>query len=97
MAPDKVPRRVFLCCDPEWPGPDVALFRQVFDAAMADGWIPAPGDMEASEQVSPVLPDTEPEEDGRLFCGAELGGGLHDRREHTWIAAVRLTGTESRV
>jgi hypothetical protein len=34
------PRRVFLCCDPGWPGPEVDLFRQVFDAAVSAGWKP---------------------------------------------------------
>ena len=36
--PESRPRRVFLCCDPGWPGPEVELFRAVFDAAVAAGW-----------------------------------------------------------
>lgn len=86
LVPDKVPRRVFLCCDPEWPGPDVALFQELFDAAVADGWSQGPKDLESS---------TDAPETGRLFCGAVLGGGLHDRREHTWVATVRLTDVEN--
>jgi len=96
LVPDKAPRRVFLCCDPEWPGPDVALFRQLFDAALADGWNPATGDQEVGGETPEPEPEPEPESEpeagGRRFCGAVLGGGLHDRREHTWIAMVRLTG-----
>jgi hypothetical protein len=37
----RVPRRVFMCCDPGWPASDVALFQEVFDKAVADGWMPA--------------------------------------------------------
>ena len=93
LVPAKVPRRVFLCCDPEWPGPDVALFRQLFDAAVANGWSPELGDLEDTPEAAPRPPTAaEPEEAGRLFCGAVLGGGLHDRPEHTWFATVRLTG-----
>lgn len=86
LVPDRVPRRVFLCCDSEWPGPDVALFRQLFAAAVSDGWSPVAGDLADGGEA-------EPEEAGRMFCGAVLGGGLHDRSEHTWLATVRLTGT----
>lgn len=38
----ETPRRVFLCCDPGWPGREVTLFRRVFDAAVAAGWRPSP-------------------------------------------------------
>jgi hypothetical protein len=40
------PRRVFLCCDPGWPEPEVNLFRRVFDAAVAAGWKPTEEDAE---------------------------------------------------
>ncbi len=95
LVPERVPRRVFLCCDPEWPGPDVALFRQLFDAALADGWTPAAGDLEDAAEVSPSEPEVTALVEQRLFCGAELGGGLRDRREHTWFAVVRLTGSDN--
>jgi hypothetical protein len=42
------PRRVFLCCDPGWPGPEVDLFRAVFDAAISAGWKPREDDLESS-------------------------------------------------
>jgi hypothetical protein len=64
------PRRVFLCCDPGWPEPEVNLFRRVFDAAVAAGWktteedaeSPAPGhirpevaaETEAEKTTEPV-------------------------------------------
>ena len=48
------PRRVFLCCDPGWPEKDVALFQKVFDAAVAAGWEPAPGETE--EGRPPIRP-----------------------------------------
>jgi len=38
------PRRVFLCCDPGWPEPEVNLFRRVFDAAVTAGWKPTEED-----------------------------------------------------
>lgn len=103
LVPERSPRRVFLCCDPEWPGADVALFRQLFAAAVAAGWAPAPSELEEAGEIRPVVPrpapqpDPEPEEGGRLFCGVELGGGLHDRRQHTWIAVARLTGGDEPV
>jgi hypothetical protein len=40
------PRRVFLCCDTGWPETDVRLFREVFDAAVARGWVPEEDDRE---------------------------------------------------
>jgi len=42
------PRRVFLCCDPAWPGPEVQLFRDVFEAAIGAGWKPRADDAEAA-------------------------------------------------
>jgi hypothetical protein len=55
------PRRVFLCCDAGWPEPDVALFRKVFDAAVAAGWNPTPEErIEAS--VSGPAPTAVPPE-----------------------------------
>jgi hypothetical protein len=42
------PRRVFLCCDPGWPEPEVDLFRQVFAAAVKAGWEPLEEDQETS-------------------------------------------------
>lgn len=38
------PRRVFLCCDPGWPEPEVRLFTALFDAAVEAGWQPGEGD-----------------------------------------------------
>jgi len=117
LAPDRVPRRVFLCCDPEWPGPDVELFDQLFDAAVAEGWKPGPGEgMESpaedvkakarkdvagksadEQQTTPVEtsetsapPVTPVDIDGRLFGGVELGAGLRDARDESWMAVVRL-------
>jgi hypothetical protein len=50
------PRRVFLCCDPGWPGPEVDLFRQVFHAAVKAGWEPLEQDQETTEAGdSPVV------------------------------------------
>jgi hypothetical protein len=40
LALKQHPRRVFLCCDPGWPGPEVELFNSVFEAAVAAGWQP---------------------------------------------------------
>jgi hypothetical protein len=42
------PRRVFLCCDPGWPGPEVELFKRVFDAAVEAGWKPRDDDLMAA-------------------------------------------------
>jgi len=50
------PRRVFLCCDSGWPGPEVDLFRQLFDAAVKAGWEPLEEDRETSSAGdSPVV------------------------------------------
>lgn len=48
------PRRVFLCCDPGWPGPEVELFQAVFDAAVAAGWQPREDEMAPPAEVSPA-------------------------------------------
>jgi hypothetical protein len=47
------PSRVFLCCDPGWPGPEVAMFAQLFDAATAAGWQPNPDEVEPVQSVGP--------------------------------------------
>ena len=47
---EEQPRRVFLCCDPGWPGPELELFRQIFAAAVADGWEPREDELEATEE-----------------------------------------------
>jgi len=46
----RAPRRVFLCCDADWPGPDRELFLEVHAAAVAEGWTPAP------DEVAPPPP-----------------------------------------
>lgn len=63
------PGRVFLCCDPGWPVRDVALFRSVFDAAVAAGFRPSRDEMEApapggggaaeaeAEEIEPAAPE----------------------------------------
>jgi hypothetical protein len=56
LAIDPAPRRVFLCCDPEWPENDVAVFLKVFDAAVAEGFEPLP---EETEQGAP-RPERKP-------------------------------------
>ena len=45
------------CCDPGWPEDDVALFREIFDAAVAAGWQPAEEDREpeAPEATPPAV------------------------------------------
>lgn len=48
------PRRVFLCCDSDWPGPEVALFGRVFDAAVAAGWKPRDDEREWVEPTAPI-------------------------------------------
>ena len=48
------PRRVFLCCDPGWPEPEVDLFRRVFDAAVAEGWRPKPEETEGADSPTSV-------------------------------------------
>jgi hypothetical protein len=52
------PRRVFLCCDPGWPDPEVQLFRQVFEAAVKAGWQPLEEDREGPE--APVATERAP-------------------------------------
>lgn len=55
------PRRVFLCCDPGWPEPDVARFQSVFDAAVAEGFEPEPEDLppEAQPEAKPDTPNAK--------------------------------------
>jgi len=62
LEPSRQPRRVFLCCDAGWPEPDVLLFREVFDAAVARGWAPDEGDLEdaAEEPAATAAHDGEP-------------------------------------
>ena len=56
IRPEAAPRRVFLRCDPGWPDQEVALFREVYRAAVGEGWVPTPE--EASEDE--VDQDTPP-------------------------------------
>ncbi|HXV76770.1 MAG TPA: DUF429 domain-containing protein [Candidatus Polarisedimenticolaceae bacterium] len=51
LAFDQPPRRVFLCCDPGWPDAEVRLFGKVWDAALAEGWVPEPEDRESGSRV----------------------------------------------
>jgi len=55
------PRRVFLCCNPGWPGPEVALFERVFDAAVAAGWRPREEEREPLEAHAALVPPAESE------------------------------------
>ncbi len=50
------PRRVFLCCDPGWPSPDVDLFERVRDAAVQEGWEPGPDEPRAPAPTVPSRP-----------------------------------------
>ena len=52
------PRRVFLCCDPGWPDPEIDLFRQVFAAAVKAGWEPMGEDQETSPTVDSTAAPT---------------------------------------
>jgi hypothetical protein len=62
LALNQQPRRVFLCCDPGWPDPEVELFRQVFAAAVEAGWEPLEEDRDAPEAaISPPAPPTSDE------------------------------------
>ncbi len=56
LAGKRGPRRVFLCCDPGWSEPEVALFRELFDAAVAAGWEPSCDEREG-EGEEPALRD----------------------------------------
>ena len=44
-----LPGRVFLCCDPGWPERDVALFDQLAQIAVSQGWKPQPGELASAE------------------------------------------------
>ena len=58
------PRRVFLCCDPDWPGPEVALFRQAVRCRGGRGWKPREEELEPvgaiEQRVAPVGPERLP-------------------------------------
>lgn len=58
--PSRAPRRVFMCCDPGWPEQDVALFREVFDAAIAAGWAPHAEELAEREETPAARPGAEP-------------------------------------
>jgi len=60
LSLDQQPRRVFLCCDPEWPGPEVELFGKVFDAAVAAGWKPHEDERGTVEAGSARVRTVEP-------------------------------------
>ena len=69
------PRRVFLSADPGWPESDVALFREVFDAAVAAGWQPTEEELQpaaAPEGAMAGKPadDSPPPVDGVVEEGA---------------------------
>jgi hypothetical protein len=49
------PSRVFLCCDPGWPGAEVAMFSRLFEAAVTGGWQPQPDEAEP-EHATTVEP-----------------------------------------
>jgi len=50
---EQPPSRVFLCCDPGWPGPEVAMFARLFDAATVAGWQPNPDEIESAHSAGP--------------------------------------------
>jgi len=52
------PRRVFLCCDPGWPSAEVDLFREVYAAAVDEGWRPREDESIPDAEASPSLPET---------------------------------------
>jgi hypothetical protein len=59
LALAKQPRRVFLCCDPGWPEPDVQMFAEVLRAAVAAGFVPdevVADDHETAEHAASVAP-----------------------------------------
>jgi hypothetical protein len=56
---EEQPRRVFLCCDAGWTGPEVRLFRKVFAAAVAAGYTPREGERETDEPVAAATPRKE--------------------------------------
>lgn len=110
LAPSRQPPRVLLCCDPGWPAADVALFREVFDAAVAAGWAPDPEDRvetRTPESEPPIRQDDRPEPaplprpaaraGTRVFAGADYSGDMRDSRYGTWLALVELDGARLRV
>ena len=85
LALGKQPRRVFLCCDPGWPGPEGELFQQVFDAAVTAGWTPRPDELKDNARTAP--PDAaEPagetqaayESGDKLDAGGEVPAGTDE-------------------
>lgn len=71
------PRRVFLCCDPGWPEREVALFRRIFDAAVAEGWKPAAEEQEEGARPQRGRRTGGPaggEESERTAGAADAGG-----------------------
>jgi hypothetical protein len=60
----EAPRRVFLCCDPGWPGGEVALFRKVAGAAVAAGWTPPPERVEDAPSHRAPKAQPFPKEEG---------------------------------
>jgi len=73
------PRRVFLCCDPGWPGREVGLFRKVFEAAVAAGWEPTHEEQEEAAKPGPAAveehPAPEPPDEGHAAPAAGEGEG----------------------
>ncbi len=100
------PGRVFLCCDPGWPAREVALFRGVFDAAVALGWKPSRDEMEAPgrgaekgaapepeavESAAPEIPGAGVE--ARVREEAEESDARNDRASHAPAWAGPSPGT----
>ncbi len=72
------PRRVFLCCDPGWPGREVAVFREVFDAAVRAGWRPAKEEQEetAPRRSEPVVEAATVAAGAPVLAADSLGHGV---------------------
>lgn len=103
FAASRIPRHVFMCCDPGWPEPDVSLFDQVFRAAVAAGFMPSEEERtpdaappHAAAPAAVAAPET-PDGGERLFAGADYSGDMRDPRQSTWLAVVALRGTGLRV
>ncbi len=71
------PRRVFLCCDPDWPARDGALFRRVLEAAVAAGFRPTPEEREEGAPGRPEREHAAPAAEGAAPPPAE-GPGVPD-------------------
>lgn len=92
------PRRVFLCCDPGWPEPDVRMFEAVFAQAVAEGWSPLAEECATpAEPAADIVPAAQPRNHGPLFAGLAVGTDLHDPRDGTWLAVVQRDGPHTRV